>query len=132
LERALALAGPEGYVRIFLDHGPPMAHLLYEALSRGIAPETVQRLLAALPLEEPGPAASPGGPDGKTGLIEPLSEREIEVLRLIAEGLTNKEISARLFLSTNTVKAHSRNIYGKLGVVNRTQAGARGRELGLV
>jgi LuxR family maltose regulon positive regulatory protein len=65
-------------------------------------------------------------------LIEPLSEREIEVLQLIAEGLTNTEIAARLYLSLNTVKVHTRNIYGKLGVNNRTQAVARGRVVGIL
>jgi LuxR family maltose regulon positive regulatory protein len=63
------------------------------------------------------------------GLAEPLSERELEVLQLIAEGLTNQEIASRLFLSLNTVKVHTRNIYGKLGVNNRTQAGTRARAL---
>jgi LuxR family maltose regulon positive regulatory protein len=65
-------------------------------------------------------------------LIEPLSERELEVLQLIAEGLTNPEIAARLFLSLNTVKAHTRNIYGKLDVHSRTQATARGQRLGIL
>jgi LuxR family maltose regulon positive regulatory protein len=65
-------------------------------------------------------------------LIEPLSEREIEVLRLIAEGLTNPEIAARLYLSLNTVKVHTRNINGKLGVNNRMQATARARALGIL
>jgi LuxR family maltose regulon positive regulatory protein len=65
-------------------------------------------------------------------LIEPLSEREIEVLGLIAEGLTNQEVASRLFLSLHTIKAHTRNIYGKLGVHNRTEAVARGRALGVL
>jgi LuxR family maltose regulon positive regulatory protein len=65
-------------------------------------------------------------------LIEPLTERELEVLELFAEGLTNREIASRLFLALNTVKAHSRNIYGKLGVHNRTQAVARARALGVL
>jgi LuxR family maltose regulon positive regulatory protein len=68
----------------------------------------------------------------KSDLIEPLSERELEVLQLIAEGLTNREIAARLFLALNTVKAHTRNIYSKLGVHSRTQAVARSQELGLL
>jgi len=129
LERALTLAEPEGYFRIFVGEGPPMAHLLYEALSRKITPEYIQRLLKAFPVDEPektGPS-QPHGPDSE--LIEPLSEREIEVLQLIAEGLSNQEISSRLYLSLNTVKAHTRNIYGKLGVNNRTQAGVRARAL---
>jgi LuxR family maltose regulon positive regulatory protein len=132
LERALTLAEPEGYFRIFVSEGPPVAHLLYEALSREIAQDYVQRLLRAFPVGEPEKAEAPQihGPDSE--LIEPLSEREIEVLQLIAEGLTNQEISTRLYLSLNTVKAHTRNIYGKLGVNNRTQAGARARALGLL
>ena len=64
--------------------------------------------------------------------IEPLSERELEVLQLIAEGLTNQKIASKLYLSLNTVKAHTRSIYGKLGVNNRTQAGVRARALGLL
>jgi len=67
-----------------------------------------------------------------SGLIEPLSERELEVLVLIAEGLTNQEIATRRYISLNTVKVHTRNIYGKLGVNNRTQAGARARALGIL
>jgi LuxR family maltose regulon positive regulatory protein len=132
LKRVLRLAEPKGYFRIFVDEGPPMAHLLYEALSRGIAPDYVQRLLKAFPVEEPEEAdiSQPHGPDSE--LIEPLSEREIEVLQLIADGLTNQEISTRLYLSLNTVKAHTRNIYGKLGVNSRIQASARARALGLI
>jgi LuxR family maltose regulon positive regulatory protein len=138
LERALALAEPEGFVRIFVDEGPPMARLLYEALSRGIAPSYTRRLLAAFPLARPEPATEPEQalpsdtralePD----LIEPLSEREVEILELIAEGLANPEIAARLFLALNTVKTHSSNIYGKLGVHSRTQAVAKARALGLL
>ena len=132
LERALVLAEPEGYLRIFVDEGPPMVRLLYEALSRGIAPDYVQRLLAAFPGADLGEAAPPSTQAPKSELVEPLSEREIEVLQLIAEGLTNQEIAARLYLSLHTVKVHARNIYGKLGVKNRTQAVARGRTLGIL
>jgi LuxR family maltose regulon positive regulatory protein len=132
LDDALALAEPGGFIRIFVDEGPPMARLLYEALSRGVAPEYVRRLLAAFPVAGPGQAdlSKPRAPE--SDLIEPLSERELEVLHLIARGLTNPEIAARLYLSPNTVKVHTRNIYGKLGVKNRTQAGARGRALGIL
>jgi LuxR family maltose regulon positive regulatory protein len=132
LERALTLAEPEGFVRIFVDEGPPMARLLLEALSRGIAPGYVRRLLEAFPVTEPGQAVLPKSPAPQSDLIEPLSERELEVLQLIAQGLTNPEIATRLYLSPNTVKVHTRNIYGKLGVRNRTQAGARGRALGIL
>jgi LuxR family maltose regulon positive regulatory protein len=132
LGKALTLAEPGGFVRIFVDEGPPMARLLYEALSREIAPGYVRRLLAAFPIVEPvqpGPTI-PQVPE--TEWIEPLSERELEVLHLIADGLTNPEIASRLFISLNTVKAHCKNIYGKLGVKNRMQAIGRARALGLL
>ena len=132
LERVLALAEPEGYVQSFVDEGPPMAHLLYEALGRRMAPEYVSRLLAAFPVAEPEPAAPAPSHPRRSDLIEPLSEREREVLQLIAEGLTNREIAARLFLSLNTVKGHTRNIYGKLGAHSRTQAIARATAIGLM
>jgi LuxR family maltose regulon positive regulatory protein len=132
LEKALTLADPEGFMRTFVDEGPPMARLLYEALSRGTAPEYVRRLLAGFPAEEPHPSAAVQQQAGKEELIEPLSEREIEVLQLIAEGLTNPKIAARLFLSLHTIKTHTRNIYSKLGVNNRTQAVALGKSLGVL
>jgi LuxR family maltose regulon positive regulatory protein len=132
LGRALALAEPGGFIRVFVDEGPPMARLLYEALSRGIAPDYVRRLLSAFPDAKLEPA-SPGSTQApKSDLIEPLSEREIEVLELVAEGLTNQEIASRLFLSQHTIKAHTRNIYGKLDVHSRTEAVARGRALGVL
>jgi LuxR family maltose regulon positive regulatory protein len=131
LDRALSLAEPGGFIRIFVDEGPPMARLLYEALSRGIASDYVRRLLAAFPDVEPEQAGPPSTQAPEPDLIEPLSERELEVLQLIAEGLTNREIASRLFLSLNTVKAHTRNIYGKLGVHNRTQAVTTARALGI-
>jgi LuxR family maltose regulon positive regulatory protein len=132
IENALTLAEPEGFVQIFVDEGPPMAHLLYQALGRGMAPEYVSRLLAAFPVAEPEPAAPTGSQPQESDLIEPLSERELEVLQLVAEGLTNREVAARLFLSLNTVKRHSHNIYGKLGVHSRTQAVARARAFGIL
>ena len=132
LKRALSLAEPEGYFRIFVCEGPPMARLLYEALSHEIAPDYVQRLLKAFPVEEPEKTDAPQSHGPDTELIEPLSERELEILQLIAKGLTNQKIGARLYLSLNTVKAHTRNIYGKLGVNSRTQAVARAQSLGLL
>ena len=107
-----------------------MARLLREALSRGVRPEYVRRLLAAFPIDEPDGGAPRTAPGAGTRLAEPLSARELEVLPLIAEGLTNHEIAARLYLSLHTVKAHARNIYAKLGVNSRTQAVARARALG--
>jgi len=132
LEEALSIGEPEGYVRIFVDEGPPMARLLYEGLSRGIAPDYIRQLLAAFPVAESEQADSLQTEAHGTGLVEPLSEREIEVLQLIAEGLTNPEIAARLYLSLNTVKVHTRNIYGKLEVNNRTQPGTRAKALGIL
>jgi LuxR family transcriptional regulator, maltose regulon positive regulatory protein len=132
LDEALALAEPGGFIRIFVDEGAPMARLLREALSRGVRPEYVRRLLAAFPIDDAGRATSPATRVAGSRLAEPLSARELEVLPLIARGLTNQEIAARLYLSLHTVKAHARNIYAKLGVSSRTQAVARGRALGLL
>ena len=129
---ALALAEPGGFIRIFVDEGPPMARLLYEAVTRGTAPDYARRLLSAFPLAEPKRTEAPKTQAAQSELPEPLSERELEVLQLIAAGLTNPEIAARLYLALNTVKAHTRNIYGKLGVNNRTQAVSRARALGVL
>jgi len=109
-----------------------MNRLLYEALSRGLAPAYIRRLLAAFPAEGQKEAKPPGPQGPETGLVETLSEREVEVLEYIAAGLTNREIAERLYLSLNTVKVHTRNLYGKLGVNSRTQAVARARELGIL
>jgi LuxR family maltose regulon positive regulatory protein len=132
LDEALTLAEPGGFIRIFVDEGAPMGRLLYEALSRGVHPGYVRQLLAAFPVDGPDEDASPRKPVAGNRLAEPLSARELEVLHLIAEGLTNQEIAVRLYLSLHTVKAHARNIYAKLGVSSRTQAVARGRALGLL
>jgi LuxR family maltose regulon positive regulatory protein len=132
LERAMVLAEPGGFIRIFVDEGPEMSKLLYEAAIAGIAPGSVRRLLDAFTADEVEHSSLSKDQTTQGGLIEPLSEREIEVLQRIAEGLTNKEIANRLYLSQNTVKVHLRNIYGKLGVTNRTQAVARARVLGIL
>jgi LuxR family maltose regulon positive regulatory protein len=131
LHQALTLAEPEGYVRKFLDEGPLMAQLLREAAARGIMPDYIGKLLAVFEAEEQKN-------DGKSNLspaqslIEPLSQRELEVLQLIAQGLSNREISKRLFLALNTVKGHNQKIYSKLQVQSRTEAIARARELDLL
>jgi LuxR family transcriptional regulator, maltose regulon positive regulatory protein len=134
LERALVLAEPEGYVRVFVDEGRPMARLLAEGAARGIVPHYAARLLAAFEAEEQKNADEPHPPTAPRAqsLIEPLSDRELEVLRFIAQGLSNREISERLFLALITVKGHNRNIFRKLQVRRRTEAVARARELGLL
>jgi LuxR family maltose regulon positive regulatory protein len=132
LERALMLAAPEGYLRIFADEGRPAAALLRRALDHGIAPDYVRRILAAIQTNEPAEAEKMMVQAGDSGMIEPLSEREIEVLRGIAIGLSNRQIADRLYLSVNTVKVHTRNIYGKLDVHNRTQAVERARALSIL
>jgi LuxR family maltose regulon positive regulatory protein len=128
LERALTLAQPENYVRIFVDEGEPLAQLLYQAARRNLAPGYTGRLLAAFPASKSAPPRQ----ESPAALVEPLSERELEVLALIAEGLSNQEIAQRLFISLRTVKWHASNIYGKLGVSNRTQAVTRARALGVL
>jgi LuxR family maltose regulon positive regulatory protein len=132
LKRALTLAEPGGFISIFVDEGPPMARLLYEALSREIEPNYVRRLLASFPVAEPEKTDLSISQSPDSILVEPLSDREIEVLQLIAEGLTNPEVGSRLYLSLHTVKVHTRNIYGKLGAHNRTEAVARARALGIL
>jgi len=135
LEQALLLAEPGGTIRTFVDEGPPVAGLLYQAAARGIAPAYASKLLAAFPAPEAPLLAQSQisvPTAGGTEIIEPLSEREIEVLHLLAEGLTNPEIAARLTLALNTVKSHTRSIYGKLDVHNRTQAVGRARALGIL
>jgi LuxR family maltose regulon positive regulatory protein len=124
LRRALDLAEPEGYVRVFVDGGEPLARLLYEATTRDFSLAYTGRLLSAFP-----DASADAATDA---MVEPLSEREVEVLQLIAAGLSNREIAQRLLLSLNTVKSHTGNIYGKLGVSSRTQAVGKARMLGLL
>ena len=132
LEKALTLAEPGGFIRTFVDEGPPMANLLYEALKREIAPKYIQRLLPAFPITEQDEDTSTNPQVDQSGLIEPLSDREVEVLQLIAKGLTNQEISNRLFLSMHTVKTHTRNIYSKLGAHHRAEAVAKARAFGIL
>lgn len=125
LEWALALAEPEGYCRVFVDEGESMARLLRLALRQGIFPNYTTRLLGAFEGGMPGRIAS--------GLLpEPLSEREMEVLRLAATGASNKEIAGALFIALPTVKKHIGHILVKLDTQNRVQAITRARELGLL
>ena len=131
LGNALALAEPGGFIRIFLDEGMPLARLLSEAAARGIMPDYTAKLLAAFEAEEHESADDsqlhPAQP-----LVEPLSKRELEVLQLIAQGLSNREISERLFLALDTVKGHNRRIFGKLLVRRRTEAVAKARSLDIL
>lgn len=134
LARALSLAEPEGYVRIFIDEGPPMAELLEKILDMeevdlgkgkaGFSKAYVNRLLLSFR------ASSLPRTDG--GLIDPLSQRELDVLQLVAAGLSNQDIATKLFVSLNTVKTHLKNINSKLNVHSRTQATARAKDLGLL
>jgi ATP/maltotriose-dependent transcriptional regulator MalT len=126
LQQALNLAGPEGYMRLFLDLGKPMQALLKRAAARGITPHYLSRLLAAF-----GPSRQVSSKTPQPH-IEPLTDRELEVLHLLGEDLSNREIGRRLFISLPTVKSHTRNIYGKLGVQNRAEAVTRAQVLGIL
>jgi LuxR family maltose regulon positive regulatory protein len=148
LGRVLALAEPEGYVRVFVDEGPPMRALLaawlassarqHDARGTSASAAYVEMLLAAFPATEAQHdrgrkdvgrrEASPSG----SPLIEPLTAREQDVLELLAAGLSNAEIAARLIVTVGTVKTYIKGIYGKLSVHSRTQAIARAREVGLL
>jgi LuxR family maltose regulon positive regulatory protein len=128
---ALALAKPGDFIRIFVDEGIPMARLLSEVAARGIMPDYVGTLLAVFESEEHKSEYRSYLPPAQS-LTEPLSQRELEVLQLIAQGLSNREIGGRLFLALDTVKGHNRKIFGKLQVRRRTEAIARARELGLL
>jgi len=127
LESALTLAEPEGYVRIFVDEGLPMENLLSEAIAQGMMSDYVKKLLAVFEAEKQKTDST-----APQELITPLSERELEILTLIAAGLKNKEIAEQLFISLNTVLYHVKNIYGKLGVKKRTLAIIKARELNLL
>ncbi len=133
LKRALALGEPRGYVRVFVDEGAPMADLLRQAAARGMSIDYVQRLLAALKDEQDRrerrlhPSALNARP-----LSEPLTDRELEVLRLVAIGQSNEVIAATLVISVETVKKHLKNIYGKLDVHSRLEAVNHVREAGLL
>lgn len=131
LEVALTLAEPAGLIRSFIDQGPAMAQLLTRAAHQKTMTPYLAKLLAAFeqegqrtPHKTPLPEAQP--------LIEPLTQREIEVLRMIADGLSNQEISERLFLALNTIKGYNQKIFRKLQVQRRTEAVARARELGIL
>jgi LuxR family maltose regulon positive regulatory protein len=125
LNRALVLAEPEGYVRIFVDEGPPMAALLREAAKHGTTPNYVNQLRAAFGKAEVRKPVT-------QALVEPLSKRELEVLRLLRTELNGPEIAYELYVSLNTMRTHTKNIYSKLGVNNRRAAVRRAEELDLL
>jgi LuxR family maltose regulon positive regulatory protein len=151
LGRALALAQPEGYLRLFVDEGEPMRMLIFDFrlwIEKQSGDQDhalngyIERLLAAFERPAAMPQTKinhpkstlvePGIRPAKDMLVESLSERELEVLRLVAQGLTNHEISQRLVLALSTVKGHNLRIFGKLQARNRSEAVARARELGLL
>jgi LuxR family maltose regulon positive regulatory protein len=134
LERALKLAEPEDYIRIFLDEGSSMAKLIREAAKRGVLPNYTGKLLSAFDaqgqgLDEETPrSASPAS----SSLIEPLSQRELDILRLFKTELSGPEIARQLVIALSTVRTHTKSIYNKLNVDNRRAAVKRGIELGLI
>lgn len=135
LSDALTLAKPGGFIRTFVDEGPPMAQLLSTIAAQRVMTDYTNTLLAAFQAEQQHDDPSAPHPNPTTPvqhLIEPLSQRELDILRLIAQGFSNREISERLFLALDTVKGHNRRIYSKLQVQRRTEAIARARELGLL
>lgn len=133
LERALAVAQPAGYVRTF-DQGPALARLLVEAAQHGISREYIERILAAIGTPEVLDLGRRGSMARSARALygERLSERELEVLRLIARGATNQEIADQLVITVGTVKSHINHVLGKLDAHNRTEAVARARGLGLL
>jgi len=138
LEMALKYAQEEGYRQIYLAEGSPLAGLLNEAARLSIEPGTANRLLQAFSQQTAGsaPAAPPSPPPAARQtaqpLAEPLSRRELETLRLMAEGCSNKEIALKMNVALRTVKYYSTGLYNKLGVDSRMQAVVRARELGLL
>ncbi|MBN1315017.1 MAG: hypothetical protein JXA42_06100 [Anaerolineales bacterium] len=132
LGKSLILAEPEGYCRLYVDHGESLRRLLIRAAAKGVYPDYTRKLLAAFqgPLvEKAGEEISPVQP---LDLVEPLTTREIDVLRLLSTGHTNREIAEKLFISMHTVKSHARNLYAKLQVRSRRQAVYKARELGML
>jgi LuxR family maltose regulon positive regulatory protein len=135
LERALTLAEPEGYLRIFVDEGESMQELLENYLSNQDS-SYVERILSAFPQIQKSktlaPHASAGVQNRKSAIVDPLSERELEVLKLLRSELSGPEIAERLIVSLNTMRTHTKNIFNKLGVNNRRSAVRRAEELDLL
>jgi LuxR family transcriptional regulator, maltose regulon positive regulatory protein len=138
LQRALPLAEPHGYVRVFVDEGPPMASLLRASARvaqgehKAAAPSYVRRLLAAVDETGDSTPVRQGLAEPGQGLLEPLSKRELDVLRLLGTDLDGPDIARELVVSLNTVRTHTKNIYAKLGVNNRRAAVRRAEELDLL
>jgi LuxR family maltose regulon positive regulatory protein len=134
LDELLTLAEPGGFIRLFADEGIPMVRLLSEAAEHSIQPDYIARLLVVLNAEFQTSADMPGIPNSSPVqlAIESLSQRELEILRLVAHGLSNHEICNQLFLALDTVKGHNRRIFEKLHVNRRTEAVACARKLGLI
>jgi LuxR family maltose regulon positive regulatory protein len=125
--RLVLEAAPDGWVRLFADLGQPMESLLRELAARRHAPIEVARLLNAFPAR-PGRLAL----TAQTGLAEPLTERELEILALLGARESNKEIAAQLYIAPSTVKRHTLNIYRKLGVNGRREVVVRATQLGIL
>lgn len=134
LSEVLKLAKPGGFIRIFVDEGLPMFRLLSEAAGQGLMPDYIGKLLAGFKVERQGSASKSHhvAPVSSQSLIEPLSERELEVLRLLGTELSGPEIARRLIVSLSTMRTHTQNIYSKLGVNNRRAAVRRAQELNLL
>ena len=126
LVEALQLAEGGGFIRSFVEAGEKLVPHLHEVVRRGIMPEYAGQILNVMA----GKVEAAGA--GAGSLVEALSEREIEVLRLVTSGMSNREIASQLFISTGTAKTHIHNLCGKMGVRNRTEAAMKGKELGLV
>ena len=135
LRQAVQLARPGGFIRVFVDLGPPMQTLLLQLAGQGYAVETVRRILAAFPaghIESKTNQSVFGMRAANAGLLDPLTSRELEVLALLPERLSTKEIARRLGLAPTTVKRHTVNLYGKLGVNNRWDAVLKAETLGIL
>jgi LuxR family maltose regulon positive regulatory protein len=144
IEPALQLAAPEGYVRSFLDEGAPMAALLTQVVQPRAQNDSIRAyaasLLAVFPAEQllerayatDAPPSPRSALERANALREPLTKRELEVLQLIADGASNREIAEQLIITVGTVKRHINNLFGKLGVRSRTQAISIARTAGLI
>jgi LuxR family maltose regulon positive regulatory protein len=141
LAEALTLACPQGYVRVFADEGAPMRALLGRLVTAqrtqqtgagGVPSDCLARVLRAFDATHAAPHPGRGAAAAVPGLVEPLTDREVEVLGLLAAGRSNQRIAEELVVTLDTVKKHVSHVMDKLGVANRTEAVARARELGLL